>query len=151
MLSIVPLKFPQFSGPHGVWRCRIFRSSSLRDRLKTVRQHRLCRARLSEGHNAKQCPRGFACARPGCGKDHHYLIHSSEADGNGCGTQTNGRDTFRITETNGAAKLTVVDIRSAPGSIAAKIGLDSPPRVCKNSTTPSSEPVTVGVVRTSRP
>ena len=32
----VSLKCPQCSGPHGVWRCRIFRSSSLRDRLKTV-------------------------------------------------------------------------------------------------------------------
>ena len=35
----VPLKCPQCSGPHGVWRCWIFRSSSLRDHLKTVRQH----------------------------------------------------------------------------------------------------------------
>ena len=68
VLTRVPLKCPQCSGPHGVWRCRIFRSSSLRDRLKTVRQHQLCRACLSEGHNAKQCPRGFACVRPGCGK-----------------------------------------------------------------------------------
>ena len=104
VLNRVLLKCPQCSGLHGVWRCRIFRISSLRDCLKTVRQHRLCRARLSEGHNAKRCPRRFACARPGCGKDHYYLIHSSEADGNGCGIQTNGRDTFRITETNGAAK-----------------------------------------------
>ena len=35
----VPLKCPQCSGLHGVWRCWIFRSSSLRDHLKTVRQH----------------------------------------------------------------------------------------------------------------
>ena len=35
----VPLKCPQCSGPHGVWRYWIFRSSSLRDHLKTVRQH----------------------------------------------------------------------------------------------------------------
>ena len=99
----------------------------------------------------KQCPRGFACVRPGCGKDHHYLIHSSETDGNGRGIQTNGHDTFRSTETNGAGRGTVVDIRGVPRSIAAKIGLDSPSRVCNNYTTPSSEPVTVGVVRTSRP
>ena len=63
----VPLKCPQCSGPHGVWSCRMFRSSSLRDRSKTVRQHRLCRACLSQGHNAKQCPRGFPCSKPGCG------------------------------------------------------------------------------------
>ena len=63
----VPLKCPQCSGPHGVWSCRMFRSSSLRDHSKTVRQHRLCRACLSQGHNAKQCPRGFPCSKPGCG------------------------------------------------------------------------------------
>ena len=63
----VPLKCPQCSGPHRVWSCRMFRSSSLRDRSKTVRQHRLCRACLSQGHNAKQCPRGFPNSKPGCG------------------------------------------------------------------------------------
>ena len=116
-----------------------------------MRQHRPCRACLSEGHNAKQCPRGFACARPGCGKDHLYPIHSSKAHGSGRGIQINGRDTFRSTETNGAAKGIGVDIRGFPGSIAAKIGLDSLPRVCNNSTAPFSEPVTMGVVRTHRP
>ena len=69
--------------------------SSPRDRLKTLKQHRLCtRACLSQGHNAKKCSRQLACARPGCGNDHHYLIHSSEADGNGIGIDTNGCDTF---------------------------------------------------------
>ena len=63
----VSLKCPQCSGPHGVWSCRIFRSSSLRDRSKTGRQHRLCRACLSQGHNARQCPRGFPSSKPGCG------------------------------------------------------------------------------------
>ena len=124
--------------------------SSPRDRLKTLKQHRLCtRACLSQGHNAKKCPRELACARPGCGNDHHYLIHSSEADGNGIGIDTNGCDTFRSAESNGAAKGTVADLRGVLGSIAAKIGSDSPSRSCKQHYIPPSEPFTVGEVGTS--
>ena len=37
MTTRVPLKCAQCSGPHRVWRCQIFRSSSLQDRVKTVR------------------------------------------------------------------------------------------------------------------
>ena len=67
--------------------------------------------------------------------------------GNGSGIQTNGRNTFRSAEKNSAAKGTVADLCYVPGSIAAKIGSDNP----LSTTTPPSEPVTVGVVRTSRP
>ena len=35
----VPLKCPQCSGLHGVWRCWLFKSSSSRDHLKNVRQN----------------------------------------------------------------------------------------------------------------
>ena len=71
-----PWKCAQCSGPHNVWRCRKFRSASLNDRLKTVRQRGLCRLCLDQGHTAKQCDKGFTCRISGCGKDHHYLLHS---------------------------------------------------------------------------
>ena len=48
----------------------------MNDRLKTVHQHGLCRLCLDERHTAKQCDRGFTCRISGCGKDHHYLLHS---------------------------------------------------------------------------
>ena len=76
-----------------------------------------------------------------------YLIHFSVADGNGSGIKTNGHDTFRSAERNGAAKGTFADLRYVPGSIAAKIGSDNPP----STKTPPSEPVAVDVVGTSRP
>lgn len=76
----MPHKCPQCSGPHGVWRCRIFKSSSLKDRLKTVKQHGLCRTCLDPGHIAKSCTKGFTCRISGCGKDHHYLIHRTTED-----------------------------------------------------------------------
>ena len=70
-----PWKCAQCSGPHNVWRCRKFRSASLNDRLKTVRQRGLCKLCLDQGHTAKQCDRGFTCLISGCGKDHHYMLH----------------------------------------------------------------------------
>ena len=107
----VPLKCPQCSGPHGVWSCRIFISSSLRDRSKTVRQHRLCRACLSQGHSAEQCPKRIPMLKARVWLRPLYLIHFSIADGNGSGIKTNGHDTFRSAERNGAAKGTVADLR----------------------------------------
>ena len=107
----VPLKCPQCSGPHGVWSCRIFISSSLRDRSKTVRQHRLCRACLSQGHSAEQCPKRIPMLKARVWLRPLYLIHFSIADGNGSGIKTNGHDTFRSDEWNGAAKGTVADLR----------------------------------------
>ena len=151
MPTRVPLKSPQCSGPLGVWRCRIFRSSSLRDRLRTVRQHRLCRACLSEGHSAKQCTRGSTCAKSGCGKDHHHLIHSDEVDVKGSNIQANRRDALRDAENKGTAVEAVADPRSVPRSIATNIGSGTPPRVSNNTTVLPGHPVTVGVVRAGRP
>ena len=53
-----PWKCTPCSEPHNVWRCRKFRSASLNDRLKTVRQRGLSRLCLDQGHTAKQCDKG---------------------------------------------------------------------------------------------
>ena len=68
-------KCPQCSGLHGIWRCKAFKSSDLRSRLRIVKQHRLCRTCLDEGHFARSCKSGFTCRVNGCGKDHHYFLH----------------------------------------------------------------------------
>ena len=49
-------KCPQCSGPHGVWRCQVFKSAGLEDRLKTVKEHKLCNRCLDEGHFARSLP-----------------------------------------------------------------------------------------------
>jgi hypothetical protein len=74
----LPRKCPQCSGPHGVWRCRVFKSASLEDRWKIVKQRRLCMICLDEGHFAKCCKSGFTCRMRGCGKGHHYLLHRDQ-------------------------------------------------------------------------
>ena len=58
---------------------------------------------LSEGHSAKQCTRGFTCAKSGYGKAHHHLIHSDEVDVKGSGIQANSRDALRDAENKGTA------------------------------------------------
>ena len=145
MPTTVLLKCTQCSGPYGVWKCRIFRISSLRGRLKTVGQHRLCRVCFSESHSAEQCTKGFTCAKPGCGKNHHHLIHSDEVEDKGSGIKAKGRDASRSSESNGTSGGIVADPRSVPGSIATKIGSRNPPRVCNNTVSPSGH-VTVAVL-----
>ena len=44
---------PKCCGPHGVWRCQSFKSSSLPERFKIVKQHKLCRRCLAKGNFAK--------------------------------------------------------------------------------------------------
>ena len=67
---------PKCCGRHGVWRCQSFKSASLPERLKIVKQHKLCRRCLAKGHFAKACDKNFTCRKAGCGKEHHYLLHS---------------------------------------------------------------------------
>ena len=73
------LKCPQCSGPHGIRRCQAFKSAELEDRLKTVKEHKLCNICLDEGNFARFCRSGFTCRVVGCGMNHHYLIHREQS------------------------------------------------------------------------
>ena len=60
-------KCPQCLGPHGIWRCPTFKGLALKDRLKVVKQGKLCRICLDEGHFASYLDRrdgekGESCA-----------------------------------------------------------------------------------------
>ena len=151
MTTRVPLKCPQCSGPHGVWGGLIFRSSSLRDRLKTVRQHRLCRVCLSEGHSVKKCTKGFNCRKAGCGRDHHYLIHSDEGSGNRNGPRPTNSNVSPSAEDSGAAERSVTERRSPLVLTTARVNPVTPPVLNDSTAASSSDPVTVGAVRASRP
>ena len=127
MPTRVPTQCPQCSGPHGVWRCRIFRSSSLRDRLKTVRQYRLCRVCLSEGHSVKKCTKGFTCRKAGCGRDHHYLIHSDEGKSNRNGIRPTSSNVSPSAEDSDAAQRSVTEQRSPLVPTTVKVNPVTPP------------------------
>ena len=148
MTTRVPLKCPHCSGPHGVWRCRIFRSSSLRDRLKTVRQHRLCRVCLSEGHSIRECTKGFTCRKAGCGRDHHYLIHSDEGNSNRNGTRPTNSN---VSPSSGVAERSVTERCSPLMPTTVRVNPATPPVLNESTAASPSDPVTVGAVRASRP
>ena len=116
-------KCSQCSGPHGIWRCWKFKSSSPKDRLRTVKQQNLCRICLGEGHDVKSCAKGFTCRISGCGKDHHYLIHSASEDNGenyirnsnystskGVESNTPTRDSARPSSANQRTSQTVCNI-----------------------------------------
>ncbi|XP_015754718.1 PREDICTED: uncharacterized protein LOC107334301 [Acropora digitifera] len=151
MTTRVPLKCPQCSGPHGVWRCRIFRSSSLRDRLRTVRQHRLCRVCLTEGHRVKECTKGFTCRKAGCGRDHHYLIHCDEGNSNRNGTRPTDSNVSPSADGSGVAERSVRDRCSPLMSATVRVNPATPPVLNEFTAASPSDPVTVGAFRASRP
>ena len=147
----VPLKCPQCSGPHRVWRCRIFRSSSLRDLLKTVIQHRLCRVCLSEGHSVKTCTKGFTSRKAGCGRDHHYLNHSDEGNGNRNGTRPTSIKVSPSAVESDATERSVTERRGPKVSTTVRVNPVTPPILDDSTAASSSDPVTVDAVRASRP
>ena len=139
-------KCQQCSGPHGVWRCWKFKSSSLKDRLKIVKQHGLCRACLEEGHCAKSCTKGFKCRISGCGKDHHYLIHSEDVGGDHA--KNSGNPTPKSAERNAQAREATSESRERTRTTSQS----TPPTVCPNAiAVEPTDTVTVSAIEGSRP
>ena len=139
-------KCPQCSGPHGIWRCQVFKSAGLDDRLKIVKEHKLCNICLDDGHFARFCRSGFTCRVAGCGERHHFLIHreqdskrsneASEDSSNNSEEQASSKksdDTQRGTADEDQPKLI-----NAHRSASVLDG-------------PTNEPINVNAVRTSRP
>ncbi|XP_064637049.1 uncharacterized protein LOC135493569 [Lineus longissimus] len=78
----------QFSGPkkprkcyvcesdHRVSECPMFSDSSVADRLKIVKDQRLCFGCLNRGHRFGECNSKKKCGKNNCSKTHHPLIHT---------------------------------------------------------------------------
>ena len=93
------------------------------------------------------CRKGSTCRKAGCGRDHHYLIHSDEGNGNGtCPTSCN---VSRSAEDSGAAEKSVTEPLSPPVPTAVRVNPVTPPILDDPTSTSSSDPVTVGAVRAS--
>ena len=67
------------SGQHGIWQCEQFKQLSVSERKKQAADKALCFKCLGTGHYARVCPKKhFRCKVPGCGKEHHTLLHVAE-------------------------------------------------------------------------
>ena len=140
----------QCSGLHGVWRCRVFRNSPLRDRVKVVQQHRLCRVCLAQGHIARFCGSGFRCRISGCGRDHHYLLDHAQENDVGKSTEARHENVTRGPITPKSTQIH--DTRVIPGSTSVQqVNPVNPPAVCSSTAVQSNDTVAVTAVGSSRP
>ena len=129
---------------HGIWRCQVFKSLATKDRLKTVKQHKLCRICLGEGHFARSCRSGFTCRIAGCGKQHHYLIHG---DQNGKDDDPNKNNQEKEIQKNSLKKEAAT--QSSTGEV--RQNLTNLNMSTSEPTGLSNEPVNIGAVKASRP
>lgn len=60
---------------HKLFYCQSFKSMKPHERLKFVRDNRLCENCLLPNHQASACRRQTVCSVPGCGKKHTRYIH----------------------------------------------------------------------------
>ena len=67
-------------GNHLTAKCRSDRTTPLQRRDKAMKAG-LCLNCLQEGHFSRNCRLPKGCSRQGCGKRHHTLLHSTQANG----------------------------------------------------------------------
>lgn len=70
-------KCPVCHGPHGIWRCENFHSSTVEQRLTAVKRASLCRNCLRTHHDAELCRRGTCRI---CQQPHHTLLHQPQRE-----------------------------------------------------------------------
>ena len=64
------------SKQHNIWKCSKFKGLTHEEKWRVVRSGGLCNKCLEKGHISKECPKvNFNCQRPGCGGNHHTLMH----------------------------------------------------------------------------
>jgi len=66
-------------GAHFIANCRKFKSRELEDRWKWVKDKRHCYCCLNYGHSVSKCYLKKECKMDGCTKNHHELLHKTEA------------------------------------------------------------------------
>lgn len=139
----VPWKCPQCSGAHAIWRCEIFKSASYQDRLRIMRQKRLCGSCLGGGHFSRSCRKGFTCKEPGCGRRHNTFLHPPDSE-----TTTPSEVPQRETE----AREPAVESRASSTSGRATAPDRTTTTLISSSSTSATSRETglVGAVQTSR-
>ena len=65
-------------GSHELWHCKVFKSMSVKNRLKTVKRGALCTNCLRQGHSVAQCTAGSCRV---CERRHHTNLHQAQYHG----------------------------------------------------------------------
>ena len=106
---------------------------------------------LSEGHSTKQCTKTFHLWKGGCGKDHHYLIHSDEGDGKENESQASACNALQRARSSSVVERSVTDQLPSTLESSGKDNSVPPPTVRDSTAAAFSHPVTVSTVRAGRP
>ena len=80
-------------GEHPIWKCRLFMSKPVQERIQLVVINKACQRCLEVfcpgSSNPKECERKFRCFERGCGAEHNSLLHSNTIPGKVNHTDTN--------------------------------------------------------------
>ena len=65
---------------HPVWRCRVFKAMTVRERYEVINSNNACTLCLEKGHSSTDCNKTFRCSSPGCRSMHNVLLHEKKSD-----------------------------------------------------------------------
>ena len=60
---------------HPIWKCRLFQSLSVKERIELAKTNNACHSCLELGHTSENCQRSFICPEDGCIESHNHLLH----------------------------------------------------------------------------
>jgi len=60
---------------HPIWKCRLFQSLSVKERIELTKSNNACLSCLELGHTSENCQRSFICPENGCTAAHNHLLH----------------------------------------------------------------------------
>jgi len=66
---------------HHLFHCPKFKSMKPVERLKLVKDNRLCENCLRSNHVVSNCRKASVCSVPGCGQKHTKFIHVNDREG----------------------------------------------------------------------
>ena len=66
---------------HPIWRCRIYMSKPVEERIQLAEANNACKLCLVVGHKVEECRRKFICPETGCSARHNKLLHITQVSG----------------------------------------------------------------------
>ena len=63
------------AGDHPIWRCRVFRTKTVDERVQLTKDNHACFTCLEVGHGTDKCNRKFVCKIDNCNQNHNQLLH----------------------------------------------------------------------------
>ena len=69
------------AGEHAIWKCKLFLSKPVEERISLTNLYKACSLCLDRGHSVDECPKPFKCSENGCGQRHNKLLHVERASG----------------------------------------------------------------------